>query len=375
MGFGQLVIGAPGCGKSTYCNGMAQFLNSVGRETVVVNLDPGNDLLPYECAVDVMELIRLEDAMDEFDLGPNGGLVYCMEYIEQNLDWLQEQLAEKCAGKYILVDFPGQVELFTHHGSVRAIGEAIARWGTSLCVVHLVDAHHCSDASKFLSAALVALSAMTKLEMAHVNMLSKIDLVRALGRLDFNLDFYLRSAQLERLPRTKKMQEGLEAGSDDAGEDGEDVDKGSDGEAVGHQRYGEDSKRGDHRKQTDGATQVLAAQRRWRRMEEAVAGVIESFDLVHFIPLSMLDKDTVAHACRFVDKANGFLYSGAAGQVDGDSQGLGRALELDDIVDLVEARYMFDPEDPYDDKRSSSEDEVDDIDMRALHSVFARADP
>jgi len=31
-----------------------QYLNSVGRETVVVNLDPGNDLLPYDCAVDVM---------------------------------------------------------------------------------------------------------------------------------------------------------------------------------------------------------------------------------------------------------------------------------------------------------------------------------
>lgn len=38
----------------------------------MVNLDPGNDLLPYECAVDVMELIRLEDAMEEFNLGPNG---------------------------------------------------------------------------------------------------------------------------------------------------------------------------------------------------------------------------------------------------------------------------------------------------------------
>ena len=33
---------------------MQQLLNAVGRETVVVNLDPGNDLLPYECAVDVM---------------------------------------------------------------------------------------------------------------------------------------------------------------------------------------------------------------------------------------------------------------------------------------------------------------------------------
>jgi hypothetical protein len=39
----------------------------------------------------------------------------------------------------------------------------------------------------------VALAAMTQLELPHVNVLSKIDLVRSLGRLDFNLDYYLRS--------------------------------------------------------------------------------------------------------------------------------------------------------------------------------------
>jgi hypothetical protein len=36
---------------------------------VIVNLDPGNDVLPYDCAVDVMELIKLEDVMEEFKLG------------------------------------------------------------------------------------------------------------------------------------------------------------------------------------------------------------------------------------------------------------------------------------------------------------------
>ena len=45
-----------------------QYLTAEGRETVVVNLDPGNDMLPYDCAVDIMELIKLEDVMDEFAL-------------------------------------------------------------------------------------------------------------------------------------------------------------------------------------------------------------------------------------------------------------------------------------------------------------------
>jgi hypothetical protein len=50
------------------------------------------NLCRYECAVNISDLITLQDVMDEFDLGPNGGLVYCMEYLEKNLDWLQEAL-------------------------------------------------------------------------------------------------------------------------------------------------------------------------------------------------------------------------------------------------------------------------------------------
>jgi len=93
MGFGQLVIGPPGSGKTTYCEGMQQFLTATGRKVAVINLDPANDLLPYKCTIDVSELIRLEDVMIHHELGPNGGLMFCMEYIEKNLDWLLKKLA------------------------------------------------------------------------------------------------------------------------------------------------------------------------------------------------------------------------------------------------------------------------------------------
>jgi GTPase SAR1 family protein len=289
MGFGQLVIGAPGSGKTTYCHGIAQYLNSIGRETAIVNLDPGNDLLPYDCAVDVMDLVKLEEVMDEMDLGPNGGLVYCMEYIEKNLDWLQEQLTSKCKNKYILFDLPGQVELFTHHHSVRVIAEAIVEWGWQLCVVHLVDAHHCSDSSKFLSTALVALSAMTMLELPHVNILSKIDLIRALGRLDFNLDYYLRSSELERLPQLMRVKEGLDSASEggqDEEEDEQDEEEESEAPSCNtrHGKVGEDGNEGgrsvsgsheglEGRRQVKGhggagKARIDNAQRKWRKLEE-----------------------------------------------------------------------------------------------------------
>jgi hypothetical protein len=43
----------------------------------------------YECSIDVRELVSVEDVMVEMNLGPNGGLVYAMEYLVTNIDWLQ----------------------------------------------------------------------------------------------------------------------------------------------------------------------------------------------------------------------------------------------------------------------------------------------
>lgn len=59
-----------------------------------------------------------------------------------------------------------------------------------LAAVHLVDAHLCSDPAKYISALLLSLSTMLHLELPHVNLLSKIDLIEQYGKLQFNLDFY-----------------------------------------------------------------------------------------------------------------------------------------------------------------------------------------
>jgi hypothetical protein len=57
---------------------------------------------------DIRELISLEDVMEELNYGPNGGLVYCMEYLQDNLDdWLSEQLENYIDDDYLVFDCPG----------------------------------------------------------------------------------------------------------------------------------------------------------------------------------------------------------------------------------------------------------------------------
>lgn len=58
--------------------------------------------------------------MEEDELGPNGGVLYALEELEHNMEWLEKGLSE-LGEDYILLDCPEQVELYTHHSSLRNI--------------------------------------------------------------------------------------------------------------------------------------------------------------------------------------------------------------------------------------------------------------
>eukprot|EP00898_Chlorokybus_atmophyticus_P001528 jgi/Chlat1/2376/Chrsp17S02816 len=159
--YAQLVIGPAGSGKSTYCSTIQKHCASVGRSAHVVNLDPAAENFDYNVALDVRELVSLDDVMDELKLGPNGGLLYCMEYLEENMDeWLKDELDEYTDDDYLLFDCPGQIELYTHVPVLRSIADALARWDFRLCVVYVMDSQFVTD-----------------LELPHVSVLSKMDRV------------------------------------------------------------------------------------------------------------------------------------------------------------------------------------------------------
>ncbi|XP_051493831.1 GPN-loop GTPase 2 isoform X2 [Apus apus] len=256
LAFGQVVIGPPGSGKTTYCHGMQEFLGRIGRKVTVVNLDPANDSLPYQCSLDIAELITLPDVMEDLKLGPNGGLIYCMEYLEANFDWLQEKLATS-RGHYYLFDCPGQVELYTHHDALKNVFAQLAKWNFRLAAVHLVDSHYCTDPGKFISVLCTSLSTMLHVELPHVNVLSKMDLIEQYGKLAFNLDYYTEVLDLSYLV--------------------------------------------DH----------LASDpffRNFRRLNEKLVEVIQDYSLVSFVPLNVQDKQSMRQVVQAVDKANGYSF-------------------------------------------------------------------
>lgn len=69
--------------------------------------------------------------MDEYGLGPNGAMLYCVEYLEANFDWLVDELDRVLEGDggngYVVFDTPGQAELWTNHDSLRKVMERLTR--------------------------------------------------------------------------------------------------------------------------------------------------------------------------------------------------------------------------------------------------------
>ncbi|KAF7553967.1 hypothetical protein G7046_g6935 [Stylonectria norvegica] len=267
MPFAQLVLGSPGAGKSTYCDGMHQFLGAIGRSCQVVNLDPANDHTNYPVALDIRSLVKLEDIMRDDKLGPNGGILYALEELENNFEWLEEGLKE-FGEDYLLFDCPGQVELYTHHNSLRNIFYKLQKIGFRLVCVHLSDSFCLTQPSLYVSNVLLSLRAMIQMDMPHVNVLSKIDKISSYDDLPFNLAYYTDVDDLTYLTPH------LEAESP----------------AMRSKKFG--------------------------ALNEAVAGMIESYGLVRYEVLSIENKKSVMYLLRVIDRAGGYVFGGAEGTND-----------------------------------------------------------
>ena len=178
MPYAQLVIGPAGSGKSTYCQTIFQHCSALGQRRHCINLDPAADQFNYPVTADVQDLITVDDVMEELDLGPNGALMYCMEYLEDNMDdWLAEALEGFGEDDCVIFDCPGQIELYSHHTCFKSFVNKLRDWGWQTVAVYVLDATFITDGAKFIAGCLQAQSAMMLLELPHVNVLTKVDLM------------------------------------------------------------------------------------------------------------------------------------------------------------------------------------------------------
>lgn len=270
--YGTIIMGPAGAGKTTFCSALIQHLRNNKRSCFYINLDPAAEEFVYEPDIDIKELITLEDVMEELHLGPNGGLIYCFEFLLENMDFLTDKLESVTEDYLIVIDMPGQIELYTHVPIVPNLIKALTRGSLNInmCAAYLLESTFIVDRAKFFSGTLSAMSAMLMLELPHVNILSKMDLVKG----------QVARKELKRYidPDISLLQDAPESGLVYEYRDG--VDNGNATDA-----------------------QSLVKGDSFAKLNRAVGQLIDDFSLVSFLKLDVQEEDSVGAVLSYIDDA------------------------------------------------------------------------
>lgn len=250
---------------------MIQHLQNNKRPCFYVNLDPAAEDFAFEPDIDIKDLISLEDVMEEMSLGPNGGLIYCFEFLMENLDFLTDPLEEVTEDYLIVFDMPGQIELYTHVPILPDLVKTLMRGSLNInmCAAYLLESTFVIDRPKFFAGTLSAMSAMPMLEMPHVNILSKMDLIKGnVAKRDMKRFLHADATLVEDDPSRRVEDE-------------------DDGKKVAD----------------PAAKKNVMAGESFHRLNKAVAQLIDDFSMVSFLKLDVQDEDSVGAVLSYIDDA------------------------------------------------------------------------
>lgn len=167
-------IGTAGSGKSTLTYNFQQWMSLRGLDAITVNLDPGAENLPYDPDVDIRDWISLKEIMDSYGLGPNGAQIACADMLALNTSDIKKSI-EAFKTDYVLMDTPGQLELFVF----REAGKFIIKFlnPERSIIAYLLDPSLAKTASGFVSQLLLSISTNFRLGRSQINILSKSDML------------------------------------------------------------------------------------------------------------------------------------------------------------------------------------------------------
>jgi len=182
--------GTAGCGKSTLTSAFQLWLNNQGYDAITVNLDPGVDSLMYAPDVDIRDWIKLQEIMAEHGLGPNGAQIAAADMLALNIKEVADVISQ-FDSDYILIDTPGQVELFTFRQSSRHIVEALGLESSALAF--LFDPAVIRMPNGYVSSLLLSTTVHFRLPLPTINIIAKADMLSDTDREKLQLwgeDYY-----------------------------------------------------------------------------------------------------------------------------------------------------------------------------------------
>ncbi|CAN1256425.1 GPN-loop GTPase QQT2 [Linum perenne] len=184
-----IVIGMAGSGKTTLLHRLVCHTQASNIRGYVLNLDPAVMTLPYGANIDIRDTVKYKEVMKQFNLGPNGGILTSLNLFATKFDEVVSMI-EKRADQldYVLVDTPGQIEIFTWSASGAIITEAFASTFPTV-IAYVVDTPRATSPITFMSNMLYACSILYKTRLPLVLAFNKNDVSQHEFALEWMKDY------------------------------------------------------------------------------------------------------------------------------------------------------------------------------------------
>lgn len=116
--------------------------------------------LPYEPHIDIRDSIDYKQVMSQYKLGPNGGIMTSLNLFTTKFGQVLEACEEDEAAvdaKFLLIDTPGQIEIFTWSASGAIITQSFCNEYPTV-FLYVIDCARVTSPTTFMSNMLYACS-------------------------------------------------------------------------------------------------------------------------------------------------------------------------------------------------------------------------
>ncbi|KAI8919170.1 hypothetical protein DFJ77DRAFT_427617 [Powellomyces hirtus] len=192
-----ICIGMAGSGKTTFMQRLNSHIHTVKKPGYVVNLDPAVTQLPFGANIDIRDTVNYKEVMKQYNLGPNGGILTALNLFTTKFDQVLALLDKRAPTlDYILLDTPGQIEIFTWSASGTIITDTLAATYPTV-IAYVIDTPRSTSPATFMSNMLYACSILYKTKLPFVLVFNKTDVVSHDFAVEWMTDFEAFQAALE----------------------------------------------------------------------------------------------------------------------------------------------------------------------------------
>ncbi|KAI9791778.1 MAG: hypothetical protein M1833_001337 [Piccolia ochrophora] len=191
-------VGMAGSGKTTFMQRINSHLHTKKEPPYVINLDPAVRSVPFDSNIDIRDSVNYKEVMKQYNLGPNGGILTSLNLfatkIDQVLGLLEKRTSPDPAKpnakpiKNILIDTPGQIEVFVWSASGSILLDSLASTFPTV-LAYIIDTPRTASTSTFMSNMLYACSILYKTKLPMILVFNKTDVKDAGFAKEWMTDF------------------------------------------------------------------------------------------------------------------------------------------------------------------------------------------